>query len=160
MAHANIQLRQETLLDPELLEFNLPALFNLLLEFSRFLKFSFDCCSGAGVLELYLTLHGPSFAEIIAKINHGMRDVEAAVAGCVAVVVGLGVDIRRIVIEIAGHGYFSVASHSKSVVLCTGSRAAEGKRCKSADHPFCHNQVLLSILRRKITDLHRAGQSQ
>ena len=107
-------------MDPELLEFYLSALFNLLLEFSGFLVFAFDGGSCAGVLELDLALHRPPFAEVIADIYHSMGNVEAAMAGCIPVVVGLCVDVGRIVIEVPCHGHFPVASHCKHAVLCIG----------------------------------------
>ena len=115
VAHPDVELRPEALLDPELLELDLSSLLDFALPFSGLLELFLDCSSGAGMLELDLCLHGPALAEVVSEIDDGMRDVETAVLfTCVSRCRGITVNV--IAEEVAAHGHFAVASYAQTLL--------------------------------------------
>ena len=88
------------------------------------------CRAGARVLEFYLGLQGPAVAEIIAQIDHGVRDVHPGVTlpgmrGCG------GIPVYVVAEEIAGIGGFAVSAHGQA-----GLRLGPGLGGKGCRRPF------------------------
>lgn len=81
MPHPEIELGHETLLNPELLEGHLAAALDL---------------GFATLLELDLGAHRPAASEVVAQLDHHMRQVETAVA--LGVLVFLGNDVTQVII--------------------------------------------------------------
>ena len=89
MSEAQVGLVRERFLQPELLQLHLAAFLNLLFPFAAFLVFLLVGQSVAAVFELYLRAQRPALAEVIPKIDDGMRQVELAVRRIVLVFLGL-----------------------------------------------------------------------
>ena len=79
VADADVQLRGEALLDPELFQFHLAAFLDLGLPLARLGELFLHGGAGAGMLEFDLGLHRPALAEVVAQVNDGVRHVETAV---------------------------------------------------------------------------------
>ena len=72
-----------------MLQLHLAAFLDLGLPFPGFSIFLLYGGAGAGVLELDLRLQGPALAEVVAEIDHGVRDVKAAVRRIILIVSGM-----------------------------------------------------------------------
>ena len=142
VADAQVQLRGETLLDPELLEFHLAALFDLGFPFARFGELLLHGCTGAGMLEFDLGLHRPALAEVVAEVDHGVRNVEAAVRGIVLIIYGMGIAIDVVAVEIAGQGHFTISTDGQAAAplrgLLRGQRRARQKGPQNNQYTLVH----------------------
>ena len=114
MSNPDIECISEGFLDPELLEFDLAALLDLSLPLARFGIFLLDGGAGPGVFEFYLGLHGPALSEIVAQIDHGVRNVKATVAAVIPVIGRMGIAVDVVTVEITAHSHFPVATDSES----------------------------------------------
>ena len=143
---ADIQLRGETLLDPELLELDLAALLDLGLPLARLGELLLHGGARAGVLELDLGLHGPALAEVVAEVDHRVRDVETPVGRVVAVVVGMGIAIDVVTEEIAGQGDLAVSAYgqpSGGLRPHLGSQGNRRRHCQNCcDYAPFHTLLL------------------
>ena len=111
---ADISPTCKGLLQPELFQSHLAAVFGFLFPLATFLVFLFVGNAGAAVLKLYLGTETPAFAEVVPKIDYSMRDIETAMAWVIAVLLGLTISTYVVAEEIAGVGHFAIASHSKA----------------------------------------------
>ena len=163
VADADVQLRGEALLDPELFQFHLAALLDLGLPLARLGEFLLHGGAGAGMLEFDLRLHRPALAEVVAEVDHGMRHVEAAVRRVVPVIIGMRITVNVVTEEIAGQGHFSVAAQGQAPLLrrslLCGQRCARQQEAQQYTHTFIHRQFLWKP-RCKSTLRTRAGQSR
>ena len=120
VAHADFGPAGKRLLYPELLQFHFASLLGLLLPFAGFLELFLNGSSGPTVLKLNLARHCPAFAEVVAYIHHGMRNVKPAVAGGVLVFAGLAVPVDVVAVEVARKGHFTVAAYAQAVASLVG----------------------------------------
>ena len=114
---ADIELRGEALLEPQLLQRHLAALLDLALPLPGFGVFLFDGRAGAAVFEFDLGLHRPAPAEIVAEENHGVRDVEAGVPGIRFIICRVGVTVDVVTVEIARERDLAVAADGQAALL-------------------------------------------
>ena len=98
------------------------------------------------MLEFYLGAERPAFAEVVAQIDHSVRNIEAPVRGIVLVELGTGVSEHIITVKIAAVGGLAVAADTEAIALdvlpytvrCgivlrgTGHTEAKGKQPESA----------------------------
>ena len=75
MTCANVGETSERLLNPELLQLNLASALLLLLKLDGLLCLVFDGRTSAAVLKLDLCTESPALAEVVTKIDNGMRYV-------------------------------------------------------------------------------------
>ncbi len=117
MTGTDVGKAAERLLKPELLKFDFTALFSLKFVFDSLFCLVLNGLSGTSVLKFYLRSHGPSLAEIVAHIDHSVRNVETSVVGCVLVNARLGVAFAAVGIEIARHGDFTITAYTQPVAV-------------------------------------------
>ena len=122
MPHAQVQPWTEALLDPELLQRDLAAPFQLLLVFAGLLGLDLHGALHAAMLELYLHADAPAFAEIIAHHDDGMGQVHQSVSFGVFVGFRPAVTEDVVAVEIVSVNRLPVAADSKA--RCRLFRAA------------------------------------
>ena len=110
MAHPDVQLRQESFLDPELLQLHLAAFLHLLLPFPGFFELPLGRYARTGMLELDLGLHRPAFSEIVAQVDDGMGNIETPMA-LAHMRRRARIPIYIVAVEIPRQGHFTVPSH-------------------------------------------------
>ena len=126
VAYAQVGPAGERLLHPELLELHLAAFLGLLLPLAGFLELLLNGSAATAVLKLNLARHGPALAEVVAYVNHGVGDVEAAVAGVVLVAARLAVAVHVVAVEVARQCHLAVAAYAQAVTPAVGGDAVEG----------------------------------
>lgn len=107
-------IEPERFLNPELLESHLAASLDFLLVLARLVGFEFDGGFGSAVFELNLGAESPPFAEVVAEHDDGMREVDLPVAFVVAVLLGVGVAVDVVGVEIVAEGSFAVAAYGEA----------------------------------------------
>jgi hypothetical protein len=110
MTGADVQLRQECLLYPELLKGDLTAALDIFLVLSHFLLFELHCAFHASMLELNLRTHAPALAEVETDHENDMRQVETAMTLGVLIVGCMAVTVHVVGIEIVGIGHLTIAA--------------------------------------------------
>ena len=113
--HFNVELRAETLLEPELLQGHFPALLGFALPLAGLFELLLHRSSAAAVLELYFSLHRPSLAEVVSYIYYRVRDVEPAVL-LTGVRSRRRIPVNIVTVEIAGEGHFPISTQRKSLL--------------------------------------------
>ena len=80
MAGTNVQKTSERLLNPELFKFNLTTALLLLLKLNGLFCFVFYSRTGTAMLEFNLSSECPTLAEVVAKIDNGVRYIKTSMA--------------------------------------------------------------------------------
>ena len=78
-SRAQYGIAVELLLQPELLQRHFAAAFNLALVLTAFFFLYLNGTLRAAVLKLYLRAHAPAVTEVVAHVNHHVRQVELTV---------------------------------------------------------------------------------
>ena len=152
VAEANVCPVGKRLLHPELLQLHLAALLGLGLPFAAFLGFLLDGSAAAAVLELYLHAHGPSLAEVVAHVKHGVGNVKPPVRGVVLIIRRVGVAEGVVAVEVARIRYLAVSADAQAVALGVGVHAVRGRhlrpdgRCGEAKCQRAHGKHCLKII--------------
>ena len=110
----------EGFLNPELFQLYLATLLGFLFPFAAFLVFLLVGNAIAAMLELYLRTKLPALAEVIPKIDDGMRNVKASVTGVILVCFGLTVATDVVAVIVTLENGLAIASDAQSLVLSYG----------------------------------------
>ena len=111
MSGPHVKLFAEGLLDPELFQCHLATFFYLLFPLAPFGEFFLLGTSRTGMFKLDFRRHGPSFAEVITYVNHGMGNVKPAVTRVVGIFLGVAVAIHVVAVEIARECHLAISAH-------------------------------------------------
>ena len=123
VANPKVQRRKEAFLEPELFELHFSAFFHLAFPFSGLGKLLFDRRTRSAVLEFNLCLHGPAFPEVVAQIDDGMGNVEAAVRRLVGIRLGPGITVDIVRVEITAEGDLTIAADRQPLGGCAQAHA-------------------------------------
>ena len=100
----------ERLVDPELLDVHFAAFLYLGLVFASLLGLYFHSGTIATVFKLNLRTQGPSFTEIVAQIQHHVRQVETSMTFVIGIKFRLLVTIKTLAVEVACHHRLAIAT--------------------------------------------------
>ena len=113
-ARAHIQPAPETLLQPELFKRNLAAALNFGLVLARLVGVNLNRRLGSAVLKLNFGAHCPAAPEVVANIQHHVRQVHLSVAFVVLVLLGKPIAIEMVAVEIARHNGLAVPANRQA----------------------------------------------
>ena len=117
MSGTDIGKTSKRLLNPELLKLYLATAFLLLLKLNGFLGLIFNGRTRAAMLKLNLCTKGPTLSEVIAKINHGMRNIETSMTWIVLSAACRTIAVARVAIEVAAHCHFAISAYAKTIAF-------------------------------------------
>ena len=128
LAYAKVELRCKRLLNPELLQGHLAALFHFSLIFAALVGIHLNGTLRSAVLELNLHAHAPAVTEVIAHVQCDVGQVEASVGTIVLVFLGKLVAVEMVAVEVAAHHCLAVAAQAQAL-LCVFVILSQGRRC-------------------------------
>ena len=134
VSHPQIQLRHERFLKPELLQSHLTPTLYLSLILATLIILHFHGGLHPAMLKFYLRTHAPAFAEIIAEIDHYMRQIHAAMM-LTGKILWIFISVPCVRKKIVGISRFAIAAHCK-LGRCPQSarRCSDQERCDFTVH--------------------------
>ena len=117
MTELQVGSLRKALVDPQLLEFHLTAFLLFIFPFSSLVGLVLNGRARTRMLEFNLRAQRPALSEIIAHVDHGMRDVELAMTGVVFVIGGRTVAVHVVAEKLTTVCHLAIAAHAQTVTL-------------------------------------------